>query len=89
MAGKGFTHLHLHTQYSLLDGAIPAGRLFASLQRNWGWIRWRLPTTATCSGSSITIRKARDAGVKPIHRYRGVYRTRAAGSTKQRRRGRG
>ena len=28
MTGKGFTHLHLHTQYSLLDGAIPAGRLF-------------------------------------------------------------
>ena len=22
MANKGFTHLHLHSQYSLLDGAI-------------------------------------------------------------------
>ncbi|MHC4431827.1 MAG: DNA polymerase III subunit alpha [Planctomycetota bacterium] len=28
MAGKGFTHLHLHSQYSLLDGAIAFGELF-------------------------------------------------------------
>jgi len=29
MAHKGFTHLHLHTQYSLLDGAITCEQLFA------------------------------------------------------------
>jgi len=28
MSGKGFTHLHLHSQYSLLDGAIAFGKLF-------------------------------------------------------------
>ncbi len=28
MSSKGFTHLHLHSQYSLLDGAIPFGNLF-------------------------------------------------------------
>jgi DNA polymerase-3 subunit alpha len=27
--GKGFTHLHLHSQYSLLDGAITFEKLFA------------------------------------------------------------
>ena len=27
MLGKGFTHLHLHSQYSLLDGAITFDRL--------------------------------------------------------------
>ena len=27
MSGKGFTHLHLHSQYSLLDGAIKYGKL--------------------------------------------------------------
>ncbi|MCP4611874.1 MAG: DNA polymerase III subunit alpha [Planctomycetes bacterium] len=27
MANKGFTHLHLHSQYSLLDGAISIGKL--------------------------------------------------------------
>ena len=26
---KGFTHLHVHTQYSLLDGAIALDKLFA------------------------------------------------------------
>ena len=28
MPEKGFTHLHLHSQYSLLDGAIKFGKLF-------------------------------------------------------------
>jgi DNA polymerase-3 subunit alpha len=28
MSNKGFTHLHLHSQYSLLDGAIAFGKLF-------------------------------------------------------------
>jgi len=28
MSGKGFTHLHLHSQYSLLDGAISFDKLF-------------------------------------------------------------
>jgi len=28
MANKGFTHLHLHSQYSLLDGAITFDKLF-------------------------------------------------------------
>ena len=28
MADKGFTHLHLHSQYSLLDGAISFDALF-------------------------------------------------------------
>ena len=27
MSGKGFTHLHLHSQYSLLDGAISLDKL--------------------------------------------------------------
>ena len=27
MSGKGFTHLHLHSQYSLLDGAISYKKL--------------------------------------------------------------
>ena len=28
MDGRGFTHLHLHSQYSLLDGAVSFERLF-------------------------------------------------------------
>ena len=29
MSGQPFVHLHLHTQYSLLDGAIRLENLFA------------------------------------------------------------
>jgi DNA polymerase III alpha subunit len=29
MSSNGFTHLHLHSQYSLLDGAISFDKLFA------------------------------------------------------------
>jgi DNA polymerase-3 subunit alpha len=33
MANKGFTHLHLHSQYSLLDGAIVFDKLFKRCQQ--------------------------------------------------------
>jgi DNA polymerase-3 subunit alpha len=33
MAKKGFTHLHLHSQYSLLDGAIAFDKLFKRCQK--------------------------------------------------------
>jgi len=31
MSKRSFTHLHLHSQYSLLDGAITYDRLFEKL----------------------------------------------------------
>ena len=34
MAGKGFTHLHLHSQYSLLDGAIRFDKLFERCKKH-------------------------------------------------------
>ncbi|UCD00242.1 MAG: DNA polymerase III subunit alpha [Phycisphaerales bacterium] len=33
MSGKGFTHLHLHSQYSLLDGAISLDKLFRQCKK--------------------------------------------------------
>ena len=33
MSEKGFTHLHLHSQYSLLDGAIKFGKLFSRCKK--------------------------------------------------------
>ena len=36
-----FVHLHLHTEYSLLDGAC-------RIHEPWGKRPWLLPTTARC-----------------------------------------
>ena len=35
MSNKGFTHLHLHSQYSLLDGAIVFDELLKHCKGNW------------------------------------------------------
>ena len=56
-----FTHLHLHTQYSLLDGAIRVKDLFPKVARAAAWTRSRSPTTATCSARSTSTQKAKDA----------------------------
>lgn len=63
--GKEFVHLHLHTDYSLLDGAIKIGPLAkraAALQ---------MPAVAMTDhgnlfGALSFYHKMRDAGVKPI-----------------------
>ncbi len=65
MAGKGFTHLHLHTQYSLLDGAIPAGRLFSRCAE-LGMDSVAITDHGNMFGVVDYYSKARDAGVKPI-----------------------
>jgi DNA polymerase-3 subunit alpha len=65
MAGKGFTHLHLHTQYSLLDGAIPAERLFKrckELQMD----AVAITDHGNMFGAVDFYTKAKAAGVKPI-----------------------
>ena len=65
MAGKGFTHLHLHTQYSLLDGAIPAGRLFSRCAE-LGMDSVAITDHGNMFGVVDFYTKARDAGIKPI-----------------------
>jgi hypothetical protein len=44
-----FVHLHVHTQYSLLDGAIRIDRC-SSARPNSACRRWPSPITAPCSG---------------------------------------
>ncbi len=62
---KPFVHLHLHTQYSLLDGAIKLDPLFARARA------LRMPAVAMSDhgnlfGAVEFFDKARAAGVKPI-----------------------
>ncbi len=65
MAGKGFTHLHLHTQYSLLDGAISAGRLFARC-KELGMDSVAITDHGNLFGMVDFYAKAQSEGIKPI-----------------------
>jgi DNA polymerase-3 subunit alpha len=61
----GFTHLHLHTQYSLLDGAIRLDRLFPRLQE-LGMRSVAITDHGNMYGAVDFYQRARKAGVKPI-----------------------
>jgi len=65
MSEKGFTHLHLHSQYSLLDGAIPLSRLFGRC-KEYGMEAVALTDHGNMFGAVEFYTKAVKAGVKPI-----------------------
>ena len=53
-----FVHLHVHTEYSLLDGAC---RIDGIMDRVKDWTRplWPLQTTVSCTAVSISIKLPR------------------------------
>ncbi len=56
-----FTHLHVHTEYSLLDGMCRIPQLVRG-PKSWAWTAWPSPTTASCTApSSSTTRPAKPA----------------------------
>ncbi|MBE0536729.1 MAG: DNA polymerase III subunit alpha [Phycisphaerae bacterium] len=65
MAHKGFTHLHLHTQYSLLDGAIGLGALFSRC-KELEMDAVAITDHGNMFGAIEFYTKALAAGVKPI-----------------------
>ncbi|MHC5139156.1 MAG: DNA polymerase III subunit alpha, partial [Planctomycetota bacterium] len=65
MPGKGFTHLHLHTQYSLLDGAISAEKLFARC-KELGMDSVAVTDHGNLFGVVDFYTQAKAAGIKPI-----------------------
>src|SRR5262250_1123421 len=60
-----FTHLHLHSQYSLLDGAIRLSDLFKTCKQ-YGMDSVALTVHGNMYGVVDFYRQAKDAGVKPI-----------------------
>lgn len=65
MSGKGFTHLHLHSQYSLLDGAVRFEELFKRCkQLNMDSIA--LTDHGNLFGAVEFYTKARKKHIKPI-----------------------
>ncbi len=65
MENKGFTHLHLHSQYSLLDGAIAFKDLFKHCKDN-GMDAVVLTDHGNMFGAIDFYTKALSEGIKPI-----------------------
>lgn len=65
MSQKGFTHLHLHSQYSLLDGAVRFDDLFARC-KELGMDSVAITDHGNMFGVVDFYTKAHKAGIKPI-----------------------
>ena len=64
---RQFTHLHVHTEYSLLDGACRIDRLFDHAQSHGADGLSPSPITALCTAvMAIFMMQPRAAGIKPI-----------------------
>src|SRR5580658_6558221 len=64
-AGKGFVHLHVHTEYSMLDGAARLKDVFAECERT-GMSAIAITDHGNLYGAYDFWTKARAAGIKPI-----------------------
>jgi DNA polymerase-3 subunit alpha len=60
-----FVHLHLHSQYSLLDGAIKFDELF-SQAKEYGMMAVALTDHGNLFGAAEFYKEAKKAGIKPI-----------------------
>ncbi len=60
-----FVHLHLHTQYSLLDGAITLSRLF-DRAKELGFEAMAITDHGNLFGAVKFFQKAIESGIKPI-----------------------
>ena len=64
-SGAGFVHLHVHTQYSLLDGAIRLDRLLNQC-KEYGMDAVAVTDHGAMFGALEFYVKAKKAGIKPI-----------------------
>ena len=62
---RSFVHLHVHTEYSMLDGAARLGPLFAEVSR-LGMPAVAMTDHGNLFGAYAFHQEARSAGVKPI-----------------------
>ena len=64
-AADSFVHLHVHTEYSMLDGAARLGKLFERTAE-MGMPALAMTDHGNVFGAHDFYRQARAAGVKPI-----------------------
>ena len=60
-----FTHLHLHTEYSLLDGACRIGEV-VSLAKNLGMNSLAITDHGVLYGAVAFYKECKAQGIKPI-----------------------
>ncbi len=65
MPGPGFVHLHVHSAYSLLEGALPLGKLLA-LAASDEQPALGIADTANLFGALEFSEKASDKGIQPL-----------------------
>ena len=65
MSGKGFVHLHNHTEFSMLDGMAQIKPLFAEAAR-LGMPAVGMTDHGNMYGASDFYREAKKTGIKPI-----------------------
>ncbi|MCA1702461.1 MAG: PHP domain-containing protein, partial [Actinobacteria bacterium] len=65
VVSESFVHLHVHTEYSMLDGAAKVGPLLAEAAR-LGMPAVAMTDHGNMYASAEFYRKAKGAGVKPI-----------------------
>lgn len=65
MSNSEFVHLHLHTEYSLLDGAIRIGELIQQAKA-YGMPAVAITDHGNLFGAVEFFKKAKKAGIKPI-----------------------
>ena len=72
MSGEQFVHLHVHTEYSMLDGAARLGDLFSEAQR-LGQPALAMSDHGNLYGAYDFYKRGKAAGVKPIIGIEGYY----------------
>jgi len=65
MADQHFTHLHLHTEFSLLDGAISLDKLIAK-GKEFNFKALAISDHGNIFGAVKFFQKCKKAGIKPI-----------------------
>ena len=61
-----FTHLHVHTEYSLLDGSSKIKGVSTAVPKNLVWTAWLLRTMALCMEPLNFTSAALAEGINPI-----------------------
>ena len=67
-----FTHLHVHTEYSLLDGAARIGDLVARA-KELGMTSLAITDHGVMFGVIDFYRECKKQGIRPVDRLRGLY----------------